>query len=337
MKHITILLISLPYFVLFYQCCKEPEEISKPTITTAQIEYDTAYPTIAGGGGTVKDNGGSPVTEKGLCWNTRHNPSLSDYASYTLEGEGSGSFTSGLSALKTNTTYYVRAYATNKKGTAYGNEVSFTTTGFDIEIPCKETPTVTDYDGNVYATVKINGQCWMAENLRSIHYADGTPVEGYYSVNFDESNDSVYGKLYTWYAAMYKDTAWSSELDTTGSQSICPNGWHIPNNYEWTNYLLHYIDGYQKGGNRLKESGTTHWKHPNEGANNITSFTALPAGYIKNNDQYDLGKKVYYWTPLRSFDGSKGFTFYLSYNSPSIASIYLPVHYHLSVRCIKDK
>jgi uncharacterized protein (TIGR02145 family) len=261
---------------------------------------------------------------------------LSEYESYTLDGEGTGSFTSSLSSLQTNTTYYVRAYATNKKGTAYGNEVSFTTTGFDIEIPCKETPTVTDYDGNIYATVKINDQCWMAENLRSTHYADGAPIEGYYSVNFDESNDSVYGKLYTWYAAMDKDTAFASKLDTIGSQGICPNGWHVPSNYEWIK-LIHYIGDYgYYGGYRLKEIGTVHWESPNDKANNITGFTALPAGYIdKKGNQKEIGEEAYYWSAFR--DMEKASPINLSYDSQYIYIQSMRMKNYASVRCIKDK
>jgi uncharacterized protein (TIGR02145 family) len=333
MKRTTILSISLPFFVLFYQCCKEPEEASKPTVITAQIEYDTAYPTIAKGGGAIKDNGGAPVTERGVCWNTWDNPSLSEYESYTLDGEGTGSFTSGLSVLKTNTTYYVRAYATNKKGTAYGNEVSFTTTGFDIEIPCKETPTVTDYDGNVYATVKINDQCWMAENLRSTHYADGAPIEDYYSVNFDESNDSVYGKLYTWYAAMDKNDI-SNINDYL--QGICPQGWHIPSPKEKTKLQSH-LGYYTPLGGKLKEKGTLHWKAPNKGSNNAIGYNALPAGYITDSIYYGLGKTAAYWTTGIDYNNNKGLCIKLTYDSENYTMEWYSFNYALSVRCIKDK
>ena len=94
-----------------------------PTVTTTAIsEIDK---TTATGGGEVTADGGATVTARGICWSTTQNPTISD--SYTTDGTGTGSFTSSMTGLAANTTYYVRAYATNSAGTAYGEEVSFTT------------------------------------------------------------------------------------------------------------------------------------------------------------------------------------------------------------------
>lgn len=90
---------------------------------------------------------------------------------------------------------------------------------------------VKDYDGNVYRTTKIGDQVWMAENLRTTHYSDGTPVVGYKSANNNPDNDANYGLLYNYSAVM--NGAGSSFAEPSGVQGICPNGWHVPSDNEW--------------------------------------------------------------------------------------------------------
>ena len=97
--------------------------LALPTITTTTAS--TIYSTSAKSGGTITSDGGATVTARGVCWSTSHNPTTSN--SKTTDGTGTGSFISNLSGLSSNTTYYVRAYATNSVGTAYGNEINFTT------------------------------------------------------------------------------------------------------------------------------------------------------------------------------------------------------------------
>ena len=99
------------------------KEIELPTVATAEVKDVTE--TTAVSGGEVVSDGGAEVTARGICWSTKHNPTLED--EYTIDGKGVGSFTSEMTDLEPDTKYYVRAYATNEKGTAYGEEVSFTT------------------------------------------------------------------------------------------------------------------------------------------------------------------------------------------------------------------
>ncbi len=138
--------------------------IPKPTVTTESVT-DITY-TAASSGGNVISDGGASVTARGICWSTSSNPTTND--NHTTDGSGTGSFTSSITGLSPCIKYYVRAYATNIKVTAYGQQISFTTSG--------EGGTVTDIDGNVYRTVKIGDQWWMTENLQVTKYRNDDAI-----------------------------------------------------------------------------------------------------------------------------------------------------------------
>jgi uncharacterized protein (TIGR02145 family) len=243
---------------------------SVPILNTLSITSITDM--SASGGGNIYSDGGEAVTMRGICWSKSANPTISD--NHTVDGVGTGSFVSSLTELSPGTTYYVRAYATNKVGTGYGNEVSFSTLLSDIE-------------GNIYETVIIGTQIWMAENLKTTKYNDGTnillvtlnsesanpPTPAYYWYDNDivtYKND--YGALYNWYSV------------NTGK--LCPAGWHVPFLDEF-NSLITSLGGMSVAGGKLKEAGTTHWESPNTGATNYTGFTALPGGFTHTvNDDW---------------------------------------------------
>ena len=196
-----------------------------PTVTTNTVTNITHTTAISGG--NVIQDGGASVTARGVCWSITTNPTLAD--NNTVDGSGIGTFISSLSGLTEITTYYVRAYATNSVGTAYGNEVVFITT--PAMIPCPGFPTVS-YGGKTYNTVLIGSQCWLKENLNfgmripgSQSQTDNWFVEKY-CYNDLESNCQTYGGLYQWDEMMDYST-------TAGTQGICPNGWHVPTDEEW--------------------------------------------------------------------------------------------------------
>ncbi|UCH15135.1 MAG: hypothetical protein JSV22_04005, partial [Bacteroidales bacterium] len=157
-----------------------PADITVPTVTTTEVT-DVTNNTAVSGGNVISD-GGASVTAKGVCWNTSENPTLLN--TYTNDGAGTGIYVSNLTNLAINTTYYVRAYATNSVGTAYGEQKSFTTgpgTGWK---PGDDWVDVRD--GQEYGTVQIGDQVWMTENLNvgeqimSYEYADwNTTIEKY--------------------------------------------------------------------------------------------------------------------------------------------------------------
>jgi len=240
-----------------------------PTVTTGTTTPTSS--TTASSGGNVTSDGGATVTARGVCWSTSQNPTISN--SRTTNGSGTGTFTSSITGLSPNTTYYLRAYATNNEGTGYGNEVSFTTSDEIIFNPSLTYGEVSDIDGNYYKTIQIGSQIWMAENLKTTRYNDGSNIPlvtdntawsnlttpGYCWYNNDAATyKNVYGALYNWYAV------------NTGK--LCPSGWHVPSEYEWT-LLVNYLGGVYAAGGKLKETGTTHWYSPNAGA--CTTISAM--------------------------------------------------------------
>ena len=198
--------------------------------------------------------------------------------------------------------------------------------------------TMTDIDGNVYKTITIGTQTWMAENLRTTRYRDGSPIsyitddaswsyretEAYCDYNNDPKNSAVYGKLYNWWAV-------------SDSRNIAPVGWHVPNDsIEWE-VLAPYSSGINTSGGELKETGTSHWITPNTGATNETGFTALPGGYRCGLDgSFNLaGNWGYYWSTEKN---STYDYFYrsLGYNYDGIHRVGGYFANGFSVRLVKD-
>ena len=149
-----------------------------------------------------------------------------------------------------------------------------------MSVRCIKNPpnSVEDYDGNFYTTDTIGNQIWMGENLKTTHFNDGTDIPlaayndewtnlsspGYCWYHGDDlTNKMTYGALYNWY--------------TVNTRKLCPQGWRIPAYSDWINLSAH-LGGIDVAGGKMKETGTTHWVSPNAGANNISGFTALPAG-----------------------------------------------------------
>ncbi|MEI6823367.1 MAG: FISUMP domain-containing protein [Bacteroidota bacterium] len=290
------------------------------TISTANASGISEYTAISGGNITL--DGGLQITARGVCWATLHNPTLAD--SHSSESLGIGSFTSNLTGLINNTVYYVRAYATNSAGTAYGNEVSFTT------LP----PPVYDIDGNAYDTVNIGIQIWLKENLKVTHYRNGDILPNiidsatwgllttgaYCNYNNDTVNSKIYGNLYNFYSV-------------ADERYLCPIGWHVPSDAEWTN-LTAYLGGESIAGGKLKETGTTHWQSPNTGATNETGFTALPAGFRLIDGTFnDVGINGYWWSSF-DYNSINAWDRYINYNNSNTYRNYNYNQDGFSIRCL---
>jgi uncharacterized protein (TIGR02145 family) len=272
------------------------------TVNASSISGSTAI-----SGGSISSNGGSSISSKGVVWSTNSGPSISNNLGITNEGSGISSYTSYISGLLPNTGYYLRAYATNAVGTSYGNEIYFITNNVVGSIFTNPGLGV-NFDGYQYPSVVLgNGQEWITENLRTSKYANGDSIPNV-SDNVEWSNltsgawsyynnnsqyESSYGKLYNWYAV-------------ADSRNVCPNGWHVPSNMEWT-ILTDYLGGESVAGGKLKEIGTIHWATPNF-AGNESGLTLLPSGsrnlygYFEYIDNNFIGSSGLFWSSTEHTD-----------------------------------
>ncbi len=316
------------------------------TVTTAAIV--SIYSTSAISGGEILSDGGSTVIDWGICWNTSENPTIENERRSSMVGNegGMGVFTSYMFWLNPSTIYYVRAYAINNVGTAYGAQLSFTTDAEGINPIIFNSDltygTVSDIDGNVYKTIQIGTQLWMAENLRTTKYNDGNLIDNVVDFkkwsglttgaycwygNNASSNKEIYGGQYNWFAV------------NTGK--LCPTGWHIPTDEEWAN-LSTYLGGKEIAGSKLKEIGTSHWQGPNTGATNASGFTALPGG-TRNvwgdpdiDDWSWINLAGYWWSASENiYDLAIFWAIFYNGNGTDNQGLLLKQS-GLSIRCLKD-
>lgn len=333
-------LYSLPLLIavliILTNSCKKDEDAEIPMLTTTKPYYITCIGVTCGG--NVLSDGGSSVINRGVCLSTDSLPTLSDF--HSSNGSGMGYFTTNhLDILTPNTTYYVRAYATSEAGTGYGNVFSIKTPGREVLFnPTSNYGSLTDLDNNVYKTITIGNQTWMAENLRVTRYNDTTPIlleadniEWINCSNFRlprycwQNNDAIryketYGALYNWFSV------------ETGK--LCPSGWHVPSDNEWT-ILCNNLGGETIAADKLKETGTSHWFETNE-ATNETGFTAIPAGGRNIYGSFtSIGGFGYWWSSSGSGNGS-ALKRNMYCNDDGVFSYAIGGGYGFSVRCIKD-
>lgn len=199
------------------------------------------------------------------------------------------------------------------------------------EKPVYSGETVTDIDGNVYNTVKIGNQLWMAEDLRVTRYNDGKPIpfitgktawantrRGAYCWY---NNEEKWGTLYNWYAV--------------DSFRLAPAGWHIPSHQEWT-ALSDFLGGEEAAGGKLKETGGLRWNSPNNSATNDYWFTAIPGGIRSLDGTFSYYGGGAYWWSSTIYDGANAWARYIFWNSAAVGREHVGyVHGH-SVRCVKN-
>jgi uncharacterized protein (TIGR02145 family) len=200
---------------------------------------------------------------------------------------------------------------------------------------------IIDLEGNTYKSVYIGTQQWMAENLKVSKYNDGTTIPNitdntewsnlttgawcYY--NNDAANNDKYGKLYNWYTVRSK---------SNGNKNVCPTGWHVPTDAEWT-VLTDYLGGTSVAGGKLKEVGTTSWNSSNTDATNTTLFSALPGGYsIQTGGVGSLGDGGYWWCSSEN-DLLYAYAIEMHKNVSSVNLFNVLKKNGFSVRCIRDK
>jgi uncharacterized protein (TIGR02145 family) len=263
-------------------------------------------------------------------------------------------------------TEIIMQYTTGDRLKLTGTSDIYSTVITDVPIESKTITfnfiACTDGDGNNYPIVQIGTtkgttnnldpseeesvQNWMAENLKTTKYNDGTAIPNitdnnawaasttgaYSDYSNTPANSTTYGRLYNWYAV---DNNAVTKVASNGGKNVCPTSWHVPNDAEWTT-LTTYLGGESVAGGKLKESGTIHWAAPNTGATDETGFTALPGGYRSTSGPYSgIGYRAYWWSSTESattFAWLRGM-YYLN------AIVYRNIDLKLwgfSVRCLKD-
>jgi len=213
-------------------------------------------------------------------------------------------------------------------------------------IPFVYTDSVTDLEGNVYHTVTIGNQVWMAENLRSTRYNNGDPIEYIGSITDWPNADSgaccyyngaaealgIYGLMYNFRAV-------------NDPRGIAPPGWHVPTYYEWLG-LVAYC-GNADAGNRLREHGNKHWIVDNDEATDQYGFCALPGGYRDfQGEYYDMRQTARFWSSTHWLPSTPGYpeAWYISFAGDKDPTLGEPEHeitnetylQGCSIRCVKD-
>jgi uncharacterized protein (TIGR02145 family) len=202
-------------------------------------------------------------------------------------------------------------------------------------------PNISDAESNIYKTVYIGTQQWMAENLKVTKYNDGTAIpnitdntqwyqlsKGAWSYyNNDVANNAKYGKLYNWYAV---------SKTSNSNKNVCPTGWHIPTDAEWT-VLTDYLGGETVAGGKMKV-GTTSWNSPNTDATNTSLFSALPGGGRFSYGDYDsIGSLGSWWSSSEDEDvTTNAWRRYLGNYSGNASRNDFGKRSGFSVRCLRD-
>lgn len=257
----------------------------------------------------VSSDGGSSVTARGICWGTSANPTITDTS--VSSGTGTGSFTATITGLSYRAGYHVRAYATNSKGTSYGQDISFTTATPDISTQW----TLKNLDVVTYR----NGDS-IPQVTDTLEWRNLTTGAWCYYQN-DSTNGAEYGKLYNWYAV-------------TDPRGLAPAGWQIPSKEEWT-YLVNFLGGDDIAGGKLKT--TNLWQAPNTGATDELGFGGKPGGFRSELGGFALlGQTTFLWSN-KEHDATTAVERSLEYNNSSCFMYYYDKRCAMSVRCISIK
>jgi uncharacterized protein (TIGR02145 family) len=314
------------FFFAFWAltACKKNESgptANLPEIVTNEVTgFNISTSTLSA---KITQTGGANITQCGFVWSsTEAMPTLQNKEGFTQEGAHNDQFSHLAPNFSANKTYYIRAYATNSKGTAYGDAILV----------------VFDASNNLYHTIKIGNQVWMLENLRTQKYNDNVDITSL-SSNTDWSNlqtaalcwydnnyalnGPVYGALYNGFAML--------------NSKIAPSGWKVPSDSDWQT-LIDNLGGEIVAGKKMKESGFQHWEFINGiQATNESGFSALPAGYRDGSGLYlNLHSSAYFWssTPGVTYGSNHMISLY-SYDDAPLKDSF-NWFAGLSIRCLKQ-
>jgi uncharacterized protein (TIGR02145 family) len=332
----SVISVGILFVLPLIYSCKKKDEYTAPVIPTTVPVLTTKFPTKikareATTGGVITSNGGAEISELGVCWDTQKDPTINN--NRTIDYDEDGRFESKITGLQPFTTYYIRAYATNNAGTAYGNVFSMRT------FHEWSGETVSDIEGNMYRVVTINQKKWIADNLKTSRLNDGTQIQNIlsgddwktteqpaycYQLNNLDSLGHIYGMLYNWHAV--------------GTGKLCPSGWRVPSKDEYFNLIIALNPEY--AGGKLRDVDNNLWAPPNTCATNESLFSAFPAGLRDFQGYFSgTGSFVFFWTRTKDITNTK-LAHYLSLLSniceAEVSFLGRSHNFGMPVRCLKD-
>ena len=295
----------------------------------------------------IISDGDNEITESGIVYSRNPDPTTTD--NKVSSASGSGAFLVNIPKLRPGQIYYVRAYAINSLGAAYSDQIVFSTITYDYHA------SITDSDGNEYQTVLIGSQEWMTENLKTTKYRNGEEIpvftnaedwtgaiSGAYSYHSNDDNlKNAYGLLYNWYTI-------------ADERGLCPTGWHIATDADWTELTNYLSANTDLGGSSLAISlkscrqinsplggncATTEHPRWNDyaqyGTNNF-KFSALPGGNRSSDGIYHgLGQYSHWWTST-AVDEDRAYSRAIFGVSDHIGNPTYSKKNGLYIRCVKD-
>lgn len=301
------------------------------TINTNNCTNITATSALAGG--NILNNGSSNITQRGVCWSLNPNPTITN--DFSISTSVSNNFNVYIYGLTPSTSYYLRAYAINGAGVAYGNQISFTTQPGILF----SSGNGVNYNGYQYQSIIYdNGQEWMTENLKTNSYSNGDIIPnnfqwqsltsgayGYY--NDQSANNTTYGKLYNFYAV-------------SDPRNICPTGWHVPTENDFIQ-LINYLGGESIAGGVMKSTGNLTdgnglWSFPNGAGSNESGFSAVPGGQGSINGYGGINGLGIFWSSTESNVNSAYSIMLNAADGTILPMINAGKTNGFSVRCIKN-
>lgn len=327
----TFLIIPVIFLSsLFLIACEKEENNEDKLALVLSYELENITQTSVVCGGKITNDRGFEIIDKGICWSEDPNPDIE--SNIISASTDSDEFYITLTGLTPDTQYFLRAYATNKFGTSYGTIKNFKT--------LKDCPaTVMDADGNVYQTVFIGNQCWMAENLKTTKYSDGSEI--YHENNYQPWINATNG-LYCYYSNNYSEFGeffgglYNGHAVLSGK--ICPENWKVPSSDDWKE-LVEFLGGESVAGGKLKEEGTAFWHSPNNAATNQFGFSARGGGYRHGTfGNFDaIRHNGYWWSSTINEDNNNLIKIVeIDKNTSLIHYSDFNKNYGISVRCILE-
>jgi uncharacterized protein (TIGR02145 family) len=320
-------------------CKKDPEPTTDSNAPAVPSVYTDTTTFVSQTWATLNSmiGAGNLMTTISFEWDTSINyrftlPANPD----TLSGHTTTKRIGEVTGLTPGTLYHYRAKAVNSMGTTYGVDKIFTTLPpyvknivFNPDLTYGE---VSDVEGNIYKTIQIGTQLWMAENLLTKKYNDGTDIP---LVNNTDSWTNLTSSAYCWYNNSIIDYGALYNWHAVNSGKLCPTGWHVPSDDEWT-VLSTNLGGLTIAGSKLKETGTNHWLSPNLGATNSSGFSALAGGYRYYTGVYNSLKRYGFWWSSTESASTTAYARDLCYSYSNMDKISSEKRSGASVRCVKD-